>query len=265
MTTIPLGRTARLILAASFLLPMLLCSVSDTRADQHLPPIIEAKVLAVDLSDVPNPVLKVEIVKATKPIEIGQEVNLRVGYDKNEKGSIDWTAPSNRAKAFVLGLESRDMVRAVVGKLKDFKARNDLYAVAIDPLDPAIKTAFKGREKILDPDIIPQLRYKGGTVEIIVLLGDYQALAAKAADPKTREAAVKEIKELQDKFLKGLPKGAFEVTERFELMPTLAGPVGLEGLLILAADPLVSIIEANRELALDQTGDGSGRTEVKVQ
>jgi hypothetical protein len=255
------GRWFSLIGGFSLALALCLTPAIALAAASGLTPNFEGQVEEVDLTNALNPKIKVKVIKAEEPLKPGQSVVLIVGFSAAKGGKIDWTKPANRAKAIVLSLSPGDVIWAVAGKPKDYKLKDYYAAAALGLVSTSLKLDFPGREKIAGESLINQARFARDRVAIIVLLGDYQKLADLAADPKTRDEAVAQIKKVQEEFLKGLGPGLFEVTQRLELLPSLAGRVNLQGLQAVAAHPLVKSIEEDRPISL--SGPKAGGVKVK--
>lgn len=152
------------------------------------------------------------------------------------KGEIDWGDPEARARGRVLALEPGYRVKLRLNGIST-------QVRGIELLSLASERGFPGHEKISDSTLLTDLVSERPRKPVLVVLKAGDDLVEKAANPKTRKAALAEIRGLQERVQKAVPESDFRVLAKMENSPVMSGSATLAGIRALAGMAEVAAIE----------------------
>ncbi|WP_321419094.1 hypothetical protein [uncultured Desulfobacter sp.] len=170
-------------------------------------------------------------------------------FIQNDTGCVDWNATENHLKALVFSLVPGNVVEI------SFILQNGRKEIkSIKLLSLKSGTLFPGYEKVKHRQLLTDFQMPEPRKPVIILLKGHEELTSRMKMRDQRQSVVKEIKALQSKVLGLISKEAFIPGLILTNVPVISGDATLEGIRVLAGNPLVETIESDMPMELD--GDG---------
>ncbi|NWH05996.1 hypothetical protein [Desulfobacter latus] len=173
------------------------------------------------------------------------ENKFAVVFAQNDTGCVDWNTPENHLKALVFSLIPGNVVE--ISYILQ-SGRKEVKAIKLLSLKSG--TLFPGYEKIKHGQLLTDLQVPEPKQTVIILLKGHEKLKERMKRPEERKSVIQQIQALQNKVLKSMPTKVFTPGLILRNIPVISGDATLEGVRMLAANPLVETIESDMPMTL---------------